>query len=112
MIMSSKYTDIPATVQVIGCIYQNSALLDNDNYTFLEEDFTEDFHKILFGSIYNLHLLGAKEISVTVEKQQTGENSENTESENFFDILKTFFSFCNQSTDFPFINVTKYLFPI
>ena len=34
---------------------------------------------------------GAKEISVTVEKQQTGENSENTESENFFDILKTFF---------------------
>ena len=66
--MSSKYTDIPATVQVIGCIYQNSALLDNDNYTFLEEDFTEDFHKILFGSIYNLHLLGAKEISVnTIE---------------------------------------------
>ena len=65
---NSKYTDIPATVQVIGCIYQNSALLDNDNYTFLEEDFTEDFHKILFGSIYNLHLLGAKEISVnTIE---------------------------------------------
>lgn len=66
--MASKFTDIPSTIQVIGNIYLNPNLLDNGNYKFLEEDFTEEFHKILFGSIYNLHILGAKEItSNTIE---------------------------------------------
>ena len=66
--MSSKYVDVAAIVQVIGNIYQTPALLDNDNYTFIEEDFTEEFHKVLFGSIYNLHALGAKEINLnTIE---------------------------------------------
>ena len=51
--MASKYVDIPAVVQVIGNIYKNPSLLDNEKYHFVEEDFTEDFHKILFGSIYN-----------------------------------------------------------
>ena len=64
----SKYVDIPAIIQVIGCIYQNPSLLDNENYFFNEQDFTEEFHKILFGSIYNLHLLGAKTVNVnTIE---------------------------------------------
>lgn len=62
--MSSKYVDVAAIVQVIGNIYQTPALLDNENYTFIEEDFTEEFHKVLFGSIYNLHALGAKEINL------------------------------------------------
>lgn len=66
--MASKYTDVPSTVQVIGNIYLNPALLDNNNYRFYEEDFTEEFHKILFGSIYNLHAQGAKEITAnTIE---------------------------------------------
>ena len=66
--MATRYVDIPAIVQVIGCIYQNPNLLDNESYKFSEEDFTEDFHKIIFGSIYNLHQLGAKEINVnTIE---------------------------------------------
>ena len=66
--MSSKYVDVAAIIQVIGNIYQNPALLDNDNYTFIEEDFTEEFHRILFGSIFNLHSLGAKEITInTIE---------------------------------------------
>jgi len=64
----NKYVDIPAIIQVIGCIYQNPSLLDNENYFFNEQDFTEEFHKILFGSIYNLHLLGAKTVNVnTIE---------------------------------------------
>lgn len=64
----SKYVDIPAIIQVIGSIYQNPSLLDNENYFFNEQDFTEEFHKILFGSIYNLHLLGAKSVNVnTIE---------------------------------------------
>ena len=58
------YTDIPSVIQVIGAIYNNPSLLDNEKYTFNAEDFTEEFHKILFGSIYNLHQLGAKEINV------------------------------------------------
>lgn len=63
-----KYVDISSIIQVIGCIYQNPDLLDNEKYTFNEDDFTEEFHKILFGSIYNLHLLGAKGINVnTIE---------------------------------------------
>ena len=57
--MAGKYTDIPATMQCIGAIYQNPSLLDNENYHFVEQDFTEEFHKVLFGSIYNLHALGA-----------------------------------------------------
>ena len=59
-----KYTDIPACMQVIGCVYNNPSLLDNEKYHFTEEDFTEDFHRIVFGSIYNLHQLGATEINV------------------------------------------------
>ena len=60
----ARYTDIPAVMQVIGSIYQNPSLLDNEKYTFTEEDFTEDFHRIVFGSIYNLHQLGAGEINI------------------------------------------------
>ena len=53
--MNSKYEDIPSIIQVIGNIYQTPTLLDNEKYTFIEEDFTNEFHKILFGSIYNLY---------------------------------------------------------
>lgn len=66
--MSVKYVDTSAIIQVIGCIYNNVNLLDDEKYFFHEEDFTEEFHKILFGSIYNLHALGAKEINInTIE---------------------------------------------
>lgn len=64
----AKYADLSATIQVIGCIYQNPTLLDDEKYFFNEDDFTEDFHKILFGSIYNLHALGAKSVNInTIE---------------------------------------------
>ena len=58
------YTDIPSCMQVIGAVYNNPSLLDNEKYNFNTEDFTEEFHKIIFGSIYNLHQLGATEINV------------------------------------------------
>ena len=64
----ARYIDIPSIVQVIGCVYQNPNLIDNESYTFTLDDFTEDFHKIIFGSIYNLHQLGAEKInSFTIE---------------------------------------------
>jgi replicative DNA helicase len=62
--MGTKYVDVPAIIQVLGCVYQNPSLLEQtDKYFFNEEDFPEKFHKILFGSIYNLFKLGAKEIN-------------------------------------------------
>ena len=64
----TRYVDIPALVQVIGCVYQNPNLLDNESYSFTLNAFTEEFHQVIFGSIYNLHQLGAEKIdSVTIE---------------------------------------------
>ncbi len=63
--MSSKYIDPTAIIQVIGCVYNNPDLLDaTDKYHIIEEDFQNQFHKIVFGTIYNLHALGAKQINV------------------------------------------------
>ena len=63
--MSLKYYDVPACMQVIGDVFINPSLLDlEDKYKFNNEDFPQEFHKILFGSIYNLHQLGAKQISI------------------------------------------------
>ena len=63
--MSSKYCDISACMQVIGDVFINPSLLDlEEKYKFHEEDFPQEFHRILFGSIYNLHQLGAKQISI------------------------------------------------
>ena len=60
----SNVVDIPAIIQVIGGIYKNPSFLENENYFFSEEDFTEEFHQILFGAMYNIHALGAKEITI------------------------------------------------
>ena len=58
----AKYVDIPAIIQVIGGVYLNNSLLDNEKYFFTEEDFTEEFHRILFECIFNLYALGVKKI--------------------------------------------------
>lgn len=66
--MKSNYIDTKSIIQVIGSIFQNPSLLDDIQYKFNEEDFPQDFHRIMFGSIYNLHALGAKVITVnTIE---------------------------------------------
>ncbi len=66
--MKSSYIDQKSIIQVIGSIYQSPELLDEEQYNFNEEDFPSEFHRIMFGSIYNLHALGAKVITVnTVE---------------------------------------------
>ena len=59
----TRYIDIPSIIQVIGSVYQNPSILDNDQYSFTLDDFTEEFHQVIFGSIYNLHQLGAKQIT-------------------------------------------------
>lgn len=63
--MASKYVDITSVVQIIGGVYNNPSLLDFSNeYTIVDEDFTEEFHRITFGAIYKLYELGAKSITL------------------------------------------------
>lgn len=63
-----KYYDVTAVIQVIGGVYLNPALLDSEKYNFNEKDFDDNFHRILFGSIFNLYKLGATKIDiVTIE---------------------------------------------
>lgn len=63
--MSSKYIDISAITNVIGNIYNNPNILnEEDKYFFLEDDFIDDFHKIAFEVLINLYKLGAKEFTL------------------------------------------------
>lgn len=63
--MSSKYVDTVSIMQIIGCVYNNLELLDStDRYNIIEEDFPDEFHKIIYGSIYKLYELGAKSVSL------------------------------------------------
>lgn len=64
--MSVRYVDTPSIVQVIGTVYQNPELIDDEQYSFSSEDFTENLQKVIFGSIYDLHNLGAEKITVSV----------------------------------------------
>ena len=61
----SKYVDTTAVVNVLAGVYTDPSLLDNESYYFNEEDFSDnEFHETIFGVIFNLHALGAKEITV------------------------------------------------
>lgn len=60
----NRYTDTPATANLIGCIIKNPVLLEQDGtYFFHENDFVDEFHKILFSAIYNLYQTGAEKIT-------------------------------------------------
>ena len=63
--MASKYVDVTAIMQVIGCVYNNPNLLDyTDKYTITEHDFPDEFHRIAFGAIYKIYELGAEKITL------------------------------------------------
>jgi len=63
--MSSKYVDTVAIMQVIGDVLKSPMLLDEtDKYTFLEEDFVTDFHRIIFGAILEIHEAGTDNITI------------------------------------------------
>jgi replicative DNA helicase len=65
--VASKYVDTTAIIQVIGNIYNNPKLLDTteQEYSISEEDFPEDFHKILIGVIYKLYQSGISSIKLS-----------------------------------------------
>ena len=86
--MASQYVDIQAIIQVIGCVYNTPQILDfTDKYVITDEDFPDEFHRIIFGAIYKIYELGAKKItlenisdflsnrpkSAAIYKQQKGE---------------------------------------
>lgn len=63
--MASKYVDISSIIQVIGCVFKTPQLLDyTDKYVITDEDFPDQFHKIVFGTIFKLHELGAEKITL------------------------------------------------
>lgn len=63
--MSSKYVDTTAIVQVIGSVYNDLSILeDDDKYVISEDDFPNEFHKVVFGSIYKLYELGSEKVSL------------------------------------------------
>lgn len=59
--MASKYIDLTAITQVIGCVYNDPSLLDQeDTYVITDEDFPDEFHKVTFGALYTMHDLGVR----------------------------------------------------
>lgn len=63
--MASKYVDVTAIMQVIGCVYNNPQILEfEDKYTITDEDFPDEFHRTVFGAIYKIYELGAKTITL------------------------------------------------
>lgn len=46
-------------MQVIGSVFNDPKILEEqDKYIIREEDFTEEFHKVVFGAMYNIATLG------------------------------------------------------
>lgn len=64
--MGNKFNDASAIINVIGNIYNNPSLLDDDKYFFNEADFCEEFPRTIFGAIYNLHALGTQNVDINV----------------------------------------------
>ena len=61
----SDYIDISAITNVIGNVFKNPKILElTDKYFFSEDDFIDDFHKIVFGTIDSLHELGVEQITL------------------------------------------------
>ena len=64
--MGSKYNDPNAVIQVIGCVFNNIRLLDlDDTYSITDDDFCDEFHRIVFGAMYQLHYNGAQALSLS-----------------------------------------------
>ena len=61
----SKYNDVTAVMQVIGCVYNNPTLLDyTDKYIITDEDFANEFHRTVFGAIYKIYELGGTAVNL------------------------------------------------
>lgn len=60
----NNYTDNNAIINVLGTLYKHPELIEQeDKYFFDIDDYTSQFHKVIFSSIYNLKLNGLHKIS-------------------------------------------------
>ena len=62
----SKYYDASAAIQVIGGVLNNPSLLDSGQYDFRDIDFCNEFHKVIFGAIYNVKFNGAEKLNTKI----------------------------------------------
>jgi len=61
----NRYVDSESCVQLIGCVLRDQSLLDSDGvYFYTEDDFVSEFHKVVFGAIYNLYIMGTQDIQI------------------------------------------------
>ena len=61
----SKFIDVAATTQILGSLLKNPSLLDQeDKYWFMEEDFPDEFHRVVFGCIYQISKVNSSALSV------------------------------------------------
>lgn len=56
-------SDKMAVLQVLGCLAKNPSLFENKDYKFHVDDFSEQFHRIVFGAIEHLAANGAEKIA-------------------------------------------------
>lgn len=61
--LTHKYADKMAEMQVLGCLVKDPMLFSDNKYKFNIEDFSDQFHRILFGAIENIAINGAQSIS-------------------------------------------------
>jgi replicative DNA helicase len=59
----SAQKDKNSVIQVIGCIFKEPTILLDDKYNFIEKDFPEKFHKIIFGAMEHLVKKGVQELT-------------------------------------------------
>lgn len=59
--MGSKYYDSQAAIQVISAVLEKPSLLSQSGeYFFNEDDFQSDFHRTMFGVLYNCYSMGTE----------------------------------------------------
>ena len=60
--------DSASALQVLGCtmLHPNLIINSDGRYTFNEDDFVPEIHKISFGALYNLAIMGTTNITVQV----------------------------------------------
>ena len=61
--INHRYADKMAEMQVLGCLIKDPMLFSDSKYKFNIEDFSDQFHRILFGAIENIAINGAQSIS-------------------------------------------------
>ena len=58
-----QYADKMAEMQILACLIKDPMLFSDNKYKFNVDDFSDQFHRILFGAIENIALNGAQSIN-------------------------------------------------